>query len=185
MAETVPETMKAPFIASFDWSAETWFLITWGTLAASVMALMYLHTRRPLPIMSASWTARGQLLYLAFLWIMVIANFERALVSFHENRLVTEWVLIMNAALAMFLIIALPREISPIEATPTKSYGNMMGRLWLYATPLLVLALLGMAVSTRLVYGAHPFEGSQVNHKRWGEEAQWRIRPILKGGRHL
>ncbi len=185
LAETVPETMKAPFIASFDWSAETWFLITWCALALSVVALMYRHMRRPLPIVPASWTARGQLLYLAFLWIMVVANFERALVSFHENRLVTEWVIIMNAALAMFLIIALPRETLPIVATPPKSYGNMMGRLWLYATPLLVLALLGMAVSTRLVYGDQPLEGSQINHKRWGEDAQWRIRPILKGGRHL
>lgn len=184
-AATVPETMKAPFIASFDWSAGAWFLIVWGALAVSVMALMYLHMRRPLPIVPASWIARGQLLYLAFLWIMVIANFERALVSFHENRLVTEWVIIMNAALAMFLIVMMPRAAGALEVNVQDSYAPLLRRLWFYATPVLIGLILFMAVASRMLYGDVPLDGPQINHKRWGEDAQWRIRPILKGGRHL
>ena len=45
---------------------------------------------------------------MAFLWIMVIANLN-ALVHFH-GRLVTEWVIIVNAPLVTFLIVILPRS---------------------------------------------------------------------------
>ena len=80
-------------------SANAWFNIAYAVLASVFLALLMIHRKRPLPILSASWLARGQGLYLVFLWVMVIGNFERALVSFAPQRLVTEGVIFLNAAL--------------------------------------------------------------------------------------
>ncbi len=183
-ADVVPASMKMPLVGTLEFSASTWFLITWIVLAAPVIALMTVHLKRPLPIVPTSWTARGQVIYLAFLWIMVVANFERALVHFHENRLVTEWVIIVNAALATFLIVFLPRDAAILETTEPESCRSLVRRLWLGALPVILCALLLMAVASRILYGDAPFESKEINHKRWGEEAQWRVNPILKHGTH-
>ena len=183
--KVVPEIMKAPLFSFIEMSASAWFLIPWIALAISVVMIMVLHLQRPLPIVPASWRARSQILYLMFLWIMVIANFERALVNFHESRLVTEWVIIMNAILASFLIIALPGSSKNLYPTPPVSYGALVRRIWLYALPAIVCALLVMAVTIRLIYGDAPLQSPSGDHKRWGEQAQWRIHPILKNNKHL
>ncbi len=180
----VPSSMKMPLLKWIELSASTWFLLTWFLLAATVAALMALHLKRPLHLVPASWTGRGQLLYLVFLWIMVIANFERALVSFHENRLVTEWVILLNAALATFLVAVLPRETPVPETQEPEAYAPLVRRLWRRCLPLIACALLLMAVLARVFYGNVPFESGQINHKRWGMEAQWRVKPILKHGQH-
>jgi len=182
---TVPETMKAPLFGCIEWSAGAWFLVTWGVLSGCIIALMIIHLRHPLPIVPASWRVRGQILYLAFLWIMVIANFERALVGFHENRLVTEWVIIINAALATFLIVSMPRPAAPVQAVAPASYAALLLHVWCCWLPAIAGAIIVMAVVARLLYGAVPLEGPGLNHKRWGDEAQWRIKPILKQGKHL
>jgi len=59
-----------------------------------------------------------------------------------------------------------------------------MRHLWRWALPLMACFLLLMAVLIRLIYGDVPVESNEVNHKRWGEEAQWRVKPILKHGQH-
>jgi len=51
---------------------------------------------------------RGQLLYLVFLWMMVIGNFQRALVSFAPQRLVTEGIIFLNAALCTGVFLGAP-----------------------------------------------------------------------------
>lgn len=183
--QAVPLTMKAPFFASWNWSAQAWFLLIWTLLSAVLILLMIWHTRKALPVVPASYLARGQLLYLTFLWIMVIANFERALVSFHESRLVTEAVIIFNAGLASLLILLLPQEEADVTVCDSNPFPGSLKRLWLRAIPLLICLLLAMTAALRLAYRDQPVENPSTNHKRWGEEAQWRIRPILKGGRHL
>lgn len=183
-ADVVPDVMKMPLLGVLEFSASTWFLITWIALAAPVVALMVVHLKRPVTVAPASWTARGQVLYMVFLWIMVIANFERALVQFHENRLVTEWVIMLNAGLATFLIALLPGEAVSLETKEPESCRLLMRHLWRWALPLMACFLLLMAVLIRLIYGDFPVESNEVNHKRWGEEAQWRVKPILKHGQH-
>lgn len=182
--DVVPSPMKMPLLGMFEFSASTWFVITWCVLAAPVLVLMVLHSRRPLGVVPSSWTARGQLLYLVFLWIMVIANFERALVGFSENRLVTEWVIIVNAALAGFLVIMLPKEGGMPEIVTPDSWVIPVKRFWKTVLPAVLCALLLMAFTVRVAYGAHPLEAGNINHKRWGDKAQWRINPILKHGQH-
>lgn len=182
--KVVPAIMKAPLFSSIEFPAEIWFLFAWAALATSVIALMLLHLRRPLPIVPASWRARSQILYLAFLWIMVIANFERALPGFQASRLVTEWVIIMNAALATFLIIALPRSSRKFYPTEPVSYSSLLLRLWLRAFPAIVCAVFFMAIIIRVIYGDAPLDSPDGNHKRWGDEARWRTAPILMNVEH-
>ena len=183
-ANVVPATMKMPLLGMFEFSASTWFLVTWVILAAPLIMLMLIHLRRPLDLVPVSWTARGQLLFLTFLWIMVIANFERALVGFHESRLITEWVIILNACLATVLIVILPRPFTQPEITEPDSFAPLVKRFWKRALPVVACALLLMAVLVRVLYGNAPLESEQSNRKRWGEEAQWRVKPILKHGEH-
>jgi hypothetical protein len=46
-----------------------------------------------------SAVGKTQLLYAVFLWMMVVANFERALPGFAPQRLITEGVIILNATI--------------------------------------------------------------------------------------
>ena len=183
--DAVPTMMKAPFFASLNASADFWFLLIWAIFSLIFIRLMVQHSRQPLSIIPSSWLGRGQLLYLAFLWIMVIANFERALVAFTENRLVTEGIILVNAGLATLLVLTWPKVKQPTQAAAGSPFPLLTRRLWIRLLPVLLCLLLLMAVSVRLVYKDQPLENPATNHKRWGEDAQWRIRPILKGGRHL
>jgi hypothetical protein len=91
-AKAMPATL-------YGLSAGGWFNLAYVALALVFFALLAVHRRRPLPLLSTSWLARGQMLYLAFLWVMVVGNFERALTSFAPQRLITEGVVFLNAAL--------------------------------------------------------------------------------------
>ena len=80
-----------------------------------------------------SWLGKGQLLYLGLLWWLVAGNFERALVAFKAERLVTEGVIYL-VALACTLVVALVVRFraratpicapSPPECTRTAGIGN-------------------------------------------------------------
>ena len=80
-------------------SVEAWFNIAYSLLACVFLILVFRHRRRPLPLLSIDSLARAQLMYLVFLWVMVIGNFERALAGFAAQRLVTEGIIFLNAAL--------------------------------------------------------------------------------------
>jgi len=102
-AKAMPETL-------YGLSANGWFNLAYFALAGVFFALLFVHRRRPLPLLSTSWLARGQMLYLAFLWVVVVGNFERALVSFAPQRLITEGVIFLNAALCTVgIFLSAPR----------------------------------------------------------------------------
>ena len=71
-------------------SAEAWFDLAYAAVAVAILVPLIRHLRRPLPLIPASWVGKGQLLYVVFLWWMVVGNFDRALVGFAAQRLVTE-----------------------------------------------------------------------------------------------
>jgi hypothetical protein len=48
---------------------------------------------------------KGQLMYLAFLWAVVGINFVHVLPRFTPQRLVTEWVVTVNAMLCTVLVV--------------------------------------------------------------------------------
>ena len=101
-----------------------WFDLAYLLLASSMLALWVRHKRQPLPLLPASWFGKGQLLYLVLLWSLVAGNFERELVVFTGQRLVTEGVLYV-VALACTLTLLLPPTV---HRSGNESIPDPMGR---------------------------------------------------------
>ncbi|MFO1020324.1 MAG: hypothetical protein U0903_06460 [Planctomycetales bacterium] len=180
----VPEMMKAPFFQKIELSADLWFNLAWWAISAALIGAMLVHLRRPLAIVPSSWAGRGQLVYILLLWIMVIADFERSLNGFSEQRLVTEWVIIMNGALATFLVVTLPGPSLQVAVQPpARGFGPLIRNVWLIGLPVAALLMTMEATAIHKIYGgARTVErGAQY---RWGPKALWRTAPILKNKKH-
>jgi hypothetical protein len=132
------------------------------------------HRRRPLPVVPASWLGKGQLLYLGLLWTVVIFNFERAVVAFQTQRLVTEGVLYL-VALACTLVLLLTSsrgELRP-DVLPGAPYADerwglrMMAAVGVLAAVFSIVADWGIV---RAIYGDR-FAGHAALDIRFGPRA--------------
>jgi hypothetical protein len=177
----VPRTMKAPLIESINLSASTWFNLAWAAITLAFVLLMIVHVRRGLAIVPSSWAGRDQLVYFLLLWIMVIANFERSLPRFHEQRLLTEGAILLNAALASFLVIALPKRQPAVSVAEPRSYGPLLAGTWMAG---LSAAALLMSLYAFINYGVYGQAKINMPNIRWGPQADWRVRPLLKNKPH-
>ncbi len=180
----MPATMKAPLIQSIELPAIAWFGLVWIALSIAGIALLCVHRRRPLAFIPESWLGRGQLLYLVFLWAMVLMNFFRAVTQFSEGRLITEWVIFINACLATFLVCFLPREDAALLLVEPKWSGRLLWRSWGIGLLVAGVFISLYSVATVWAYQDKTWGHPSGCHKRFGEEAQWRIHPILKHGKH-
>lgn len=82
-----------------------WFDAIFVAIGAAMILLLTVHVRRPLPFIPADPLGKGQLFYLVFLWSVVIMNFTHVLPRFEPARLVTEWVIMLNAVVCTVLLI--------------------------------------------------------------------------------
>jgi len=182
---SVPEFMKMPLIESIEFSARTWFNLAYFFLALCIVVLLVLHMRRRLPFVPATALGKGQLLYLVFLWIIITFNFQKALVGFHESRIATEGVLFFNAVIATFLIAAFAREEDrdPAPLTPVEDYKPLFWKSVAAMGIAVVFATFAFTGVVRSVYGDH-FAGNAGNERRFGDQADWRIRPVLRDIKH-
>jgi hypothetical protein len=185
----VPPTLKAPLLDFIEAPPLVWFCTVWWTAAAVCGILLLLHGRQRLEIVPDTWTGKGQLLYVLFLWLMVIGNLARAIPGFSNGRMVTEWVLFMNASLATLLIVALPRRLQ--KDTMDESGAARHERAWPSLSTTWLRGLLAATVLicvygclTLVMYQQHVEGKPWANHRRFGPEAKWRISPILKHGEH-
>ncbi len=89
--------------------AWVWFDVGYVALTLTMFVLVLRHRRMPLAVLPASALGRGQLFYLALLWAVVAFNFERAIVNFAAQRLVTEGVLYL-VALACTIVLLCASE---------------------------------------------------------------------------
>ena len=94
---------------------------------AACVLIVVRHYRAPLPIIPKSSLAKGQLIFLILLWIMVVANFERALTGWDPSRLLTEWVIFVNAIVATALVLVLPLEKKRLRFTKYKIISQFIG----------------------------------------------------------
>ena len=135
-------------------SAATWFNLAYAILLVGFIGLAVGHARRPLTLLTSSWLGRGQLLYLVFLWWVVVGNFERALVAFAPQRLVTEGVIFLNAVLCTTGVLATARE-PEVEPSAPKSFSwrPTLKRTVAIGFALAVLSVLGDWAVVRGIYG--------------------------------
>lgn len=152
-------------------SLSAWFDLGYAALAVAVLVPMIRHLRRPIPIVPTSWVGKGQLFYLAFLWWMVVGNFDRALIGLAEQRLVTEGVIHLNACLCTLLVLlgsgASREVVDPGSVEPT---GRAVGRAVLVGAVAAVVAIgLDWGV-VRAIYGDR-FAGHANLHIRFGPRA--------------
>jgi hypothetical protein len=180
----VAAVLKAPFVDGIAWSPLTWFRIVWWTAAAAAAMLLVRHGRRPLEILPTTWTGRGQLLYVWFLWLVVIGNLMRAIPGFSDNRMVTEWVLFMNASLATYLIVVVPGSSLADPGGAARPGWAPLGRTWVAGLFTACLLMCLYAYLTLALYQQHLDGKPWANHRRFGPDAKWRIDPILKHGEH-
>jgi len=179
----LPLAMKAPWIEGIELSAAGWFELFFSVAAAAFAFLCVVQRRRPLAIVPPSWLGRGQLLDMLVLWPMVLGNFAKALPGFTEQRLLTEGSILVCAVIVTLLVLLLP-------SGPTRSCARSHDSL----RSLAIGALAGLALAataaplletaiTRAVYGSALAGHAAPNH-RFGPDANWRTKPILKGSLH-
>jgi hypothetical protein len=164
-ARSVPKVM-------YGIPAWAWFDLGFGVVAVGLVALLIRHARRPLAVVPESPIGRGQALFLMLLAIMVVGNFEKALVGFADQRLITEGVIHVNATvLAVLLLVSDPlSRFAGIPATsedrPPLRWGGVLAT-GLAAT--VAAVVLDWAV-VRAIYGDR-FAGHANLHIRFGPNA--------------
>jgi hypothetical protein len=150
-----------------------WFEAAALVTAAGLTVLLVRHTRRPLAVVPASVLGQGQALFLLLLAIMVIGNFERALVGFADQRLVTEGVIHVNAVICavMLLTADAPAALahSPAESSPRPPRTELRRVVVIGSTLAIVSIVLDWAI-IRGIYGDR-FAGHAGLHIRFGPRA--------------
>ena len=182
----LPYLGRLPGLGVLQMTPSGWFNLTWALLVVACIVIVVRHYRSPLSIFPVSGLARGQLVFLILLWIMLVANFERALTGWHPSRLLTEWVIFVDAIVATTLILLLPREKEQILAAEQDNYAPIYKRLWLYAVCAFLISGAVFLVSNRMIY--HYPEYNKLKHSqyhtRFGPDASWRTKPNLKNAEH-
>jgi hypothetical protein len=151
----------------YFWSAQTWFAVAYVLLFLLFAALLRASASRNLAIMPPTALGRGQFFYLIFLWWVVIGNFERALVGFADQRLITEGVIFLNATFCTGLILLAPAgDKEPPEIQRPFSIRKLLVLgvgAFLFFTP-------GAWVLIRIAYGNKPPPQANL-HIRFGPNA--------------
>lgn len=178
----MPYLGRLPGIHFLSFTPTGWFNLTWALLVLACIVIVVRHYRSPVPVIPRSSLAKGQIMFLIILWIMVVANFERALTGWTPSRLLTEWVIFVNAILATMLVLLLPREQDIVVIREQSDYSPIYKKLWVTAIGTLVISSLFFLVTNRLIY--HYPEYDKLNleqyQSRFGPKASWRTHPNLK-----
>ena len=162
-AKTVPEVMAGL-------SAFTWFHLAYAALSAVMIWLLLRHRKQPLAFIPENWLGRGQLLYLVFLWWMVAGNFDRSVVNFAPQRLITEGVIFLNATIStLILLSASPVKVFAVEPQAER-FGLLLRKAVTVGLLCAALSLLADWGITRAMYG-NDLAGFSTKHIRFGQDA--------------
>ena len=126
-----------------------------------MVALLFAHLCRRLAFISPSWLGKGQLFFLALLWIFVIGNFERALVSFHEQRLATECTIFVNALIATFLLLYWARDTDTTSWAPAP-YRPAVHKVLVGGLAAMILCVFVYTGIVHGIYGTAPTDGRMI-----------------------
>ncbi len=162
-AKSVPGSM-------YGITAQTWLDAAYILLIAAFIALALYHRRRPLAALPSTWLGRGQLLYLVLLWWMVGGNFERALVSFTPQRLVTEGVIHFNAALCTVLLFTASGFAAPALDRSSADWPRLLRKTASIGIAATIVSVSADWALVRAIYGDR-FAGYAGKHIRFGPDA--------------
>ena len=190
--QNLPASWDFPYLGrlpGMDFLSATpsgWFNLTWLLLVVACIIIVTRHYRSPLAIIPQSSLAKGQLIFLILLWTMVVANFERALTGWDSSRLLTEWVIFVNAIIATVLVLLLPREKENVLISEVENYKPLYKRLWIKVVAALIISSVFFLVTNRMIY-QYPASDKLKNlkyHTRFGPDASWKTKPNLKNAEH-
>jgi hypothetical protein len=176
---SVNDMLRAPLFGSVTLSAWSWFTLMWIAFTACTILVLVRHRRQPVALIPATWLGKGQLLYLMFLWLMVIANFTKALVAFSDGRIATEGMIMFNALVCTVLILCSPRQQDQIPALKEADFGLFTRKAAVLSAVLLVMTTSLYTAGIRSLYGDRP-TGWGRTVLRLGPDADWRTKPLLK-----
>ena len=181
----VPMRMKTPLFDNLEFSTRTWFNFFFALYALCVIGLLAIHLRRRVALVPESWLGKGQLLYIAFVWIVVTFNQVKAEAAFHEQRLGTEGVIFVNAVIVTFLIGALAREKEIVNTATdtTVDFSRLVRRTFAAGVITALFCAFGFTGAMRAVYGDKP---TSMGNKgiRFGPNAEWKLYPVLRDKDH-
>ena len=180
---SVAESLRSPLFDSITLSAWSWFTLMWIAFTAATVLVLVRHRRQSVALIPSTWLGKGQLLYLMFLWLMVIANFTKALVAFADGRIATEGTTMFNALVCTVLILGYACQ--PDEAPEFKKadFGLFTRKAALLAAVLLIGTATLYTIGIRSIYGNRP-TGWGGKNLRLGPDADWRVKPLLKNKPH-
>jgi len=155
-----------------------WFNIGSVCIAAAVLFVLIRHMSRPVPFLTTSWLGKAQGLYLVFLAAVVVMNFERAVVSFSPERLITEGVILLNACLCLVLTVhwagaAVPTPLENKEVVPLR-------RTVAIGIPAAIVCCLLCFGLTMAAFGTRP-PGMRKPLLRFGDSSAEVVRHVPSG----
>ena len=133
--------------------------------------------------MPSTWLGKGQLLYLMFLWLMVIANFSKAVVAFSDGRIATEGTIMFNALICTVLPLGWARQADQIPALRAADFGLCTRKAVALTAVLLCATTTLYTAGIRCLYGNQP-TGWGGGNLRLGPNADWRVKPLLRSRPH-
>jgi hypothetical protein len=159
-AKAMPESI-------YGLPTETWFHIAYALLALLAAAVLWRDARGPLPLLNLNASGRAGWLMMILLWWMVAGNFERAVVSFAPQRIITEGVIFLNAVLLTAIVLLAPARpaVAPAQLLPFN-----LRRIAISSLLALVLITAIGWTGKRLLFG-DAFAGHAAKHVRFGPDA--------------
>ncbi|WP_266365840.1 hypothetical protein [Tellurirhabdus rosea] len=183
----MPLVGRLPGVTGLHLTPEGWYTLSWLLLAGAFVAVVRRHWREPLAFVPKTALGKGQLALLMLLWVMVIGNFERALVGWTPGRLLTEWVIFANAVLLTVLLLVYASEKDPTLPISTETdFSALYRKAWLRAAGAVLLSAVLFLFTNRLIYRYPDYAklDKKTYHTRFGPEASWRAKPNLKNAPH-
>lgn len=159
-----------------------WYNFAYLLLGALLLTTLLAHRRRPIPFLSGPPAGRGQLMFLVFLAWVVVGNFERVVVAFAPQRIVTEGVIFANAILCAGIVALACRAVS-ISVSPALLPSIRIKTLLAIGVVVFAITTVGSWAAIRAIYGDTPASHASL-HIRFGPKATATKSPPSKDKPH-
>ena len=160
-------SLVAGLLPSRGWVG--WFDSLWLLSGFVLIALLVRHARRPVLLIPDNSTGKGQLLYLAFAWIITVMSFVHEIPNYNPIVLAMQWWVTANAILCTTIVLAW-------TPCPVSNEDQLVGSAGQKRTQLIVVISLFAALASafagwevkRWLYDDRFARGFYMDHIRFG-----------------